>query len=226
MRHLKSLYVQVLIGVALGVLVGALWPSVGASLKPLGDAFIKLVKLVIAPVIFCTVAGGIASNGTTGDDVTKPIFGNSLTSVDVLAGYGGRLKIFGGRPIGWRLQLNVRNLLDEHDIDPLVARRDALCAGLREAGFDVVTPRGSYFVVADGAPLGFDDGTELCRRLPELARVVGVPVSAFCLSGSPSAAALGSWVRFTFVKSDEVIARAVAGLGLLRGWARTRESSR
>jgi aerobic C4-dicarboxylate transport protein len=60
MRRLKSLYVQVLIGVALGVLVGALWPSVGASLKPLGDAFIKLVKLVIAPVIFCTVAGGIA----------------------------------------------------------------------------------------------------------------------------------------------------------------------
>lgn len=59
-RRLKSLYVQVLIGVALGVIVGALWPEFGASLKPLGDAFIKLVKLVIAPVIFCTVAGGIA----------------------------------------------------------------------------------------------------------------------------------------------------------------------
>jgi N-succinyldiaminopimelate aminotransferase len=99
----------------------------------------------------------------------------------------------------------------------LAARRDALCAGLREAGFDVVTPRGSYFVVADGAPLGFDDGAELCRRLPELAGVVGVPVSAFCLDRSPSAAALRSWVRFTFVKSDEVIARAVAGLGRLRG---------
>ncbi len=99
----------------------------------------------------------------------------------------------------------------------LAARRDALCAGLREAGLDVVTPRGSYFVVADGAPLGFDDGTELCRRLPELAGVVGVPVSAFCLDGSASAVALRSWVRFTFVKSDEVIARAVEGLRRLRG---------
>jgi aerobic C4-dicarboxylate transport protein len=60
LRHLKVLYVQVLIGIALGVLVGVLWPEFGAGLKPLGDAFIKLIKMVIAPVIFCTVAAGIA----------------------------------------------------------------------------------------------------------------------------------------------------------------------
>jgi aerobic C4-dicarboxylate transport protein len=60
MKLLKLLYVQVLIGIALGVLVGALWPEFGAGLKPLGDAFIKLIKLTIAPVIFCTVAAGIA----------------------------------------------------------------------------------------------------------------------------------------------------------------------
>ena len=41
-------------------------------------------------------------------------------------------------------------------------------------------PQAGYFVVADGAALGFTDGAELCRRLPELAGVVGVPVSAFC----------------------------------------------
>ena len=63
LRHLRVLYVQVLIGVALGVLVGALWPAFGADLKPLGDAFIKLIKMAIAPVIFCTVAGGIARMG-------------------------------------------------------------------------------------------------------------------------------------------------------------------
>ena len=56
----KSLYVQVLIAVALGVLVGWMWPGVGASLKPLGDAFIKLVKMIITPVIFLTVVTGIA----------------------------------------------------------------------------------------------------------------------------------------------------------------------
>jgi len=56
----KSLYLQVLIAVALGVLVGWLWPAVGASLKPLGDGFIKLVKMIITPVIFLTVVTGIA----------------------------------------------------------------------------------------------------------------------------------------------------------------------
>jgi aerobic C4-dicarboxylate transport protein len=60
LRVLNTLYVQVLIGVALGILVGAIWPAFGTDLKPLGDAFVKLVKLVIAPVIFCTVAAGIA----------------------------------------------------------------------------------------------------------------------------------------------------------------------
>ena len=60
MRFLKSLYVQVLIGVALGVLVGAFWPQVGSALKPLGDAFVKLIKMLIAPVVFCTVAVGVA----------------------------------------------------------------------------------------------------------------------------------------------------------------------
>ena len=63
LRHLRVLYVQVLIGVALGILVGALWPTYCASLKPLGDAFIKLIKMAVAPVIFCTVAGGIARMG-------------------------------------------------------------------------------------------------------------------------------------------------------------------
>src|SRR4029078_8179287 len=56
----KSRYVQVLIAVALGVLVGWLLPSAGASLKPLGDGFIRLVKMIITPVIFLTVVTGIA----------------------------------------------------------------------------------------------------------------------------------------------------------------------
>jgi len=60
MRIFRHLYVQVLVAVALGMLVGALWPHLGAALKPLGDAFVKLIKMVVAPVIFCTVAGGIA----------------------------------------------------------------------------------------------------------------------------------------------------------------------
>jgi aerobic C4-dicarboxylate transport protein len=56
----KSLYFQVVVAVALGVLVGWLWPPFGASLKPLGDGFIKLVKMIITPVIFLTVVTGVA----------------------------------------------------------------------------------------------------------------------------------------------------------------------
>jgi aerobic C4-dicarboxylate transport protein len=63
MRHLKSIYLQVLIAIALGTIVGWLWPKLGVDLKPLGDLFIALIKLVIGPVIFCTVAAGIAHMG-------------------------------------------------------------------------------------------------------------------------------------------------------------------
>ncbi len=57
----RILYVQVLIGVLAGVYAGWLWPKHAADLKPLGDGFINLVKMVIAPIIFCTVVHGIAS---------------------------------------------------------------------------------------------------------------------------------------------------------------------
>ena len=59
----RILYVQVLLAVAAGILVGAFFPEFGKSLKPLGDGFIKLVKMMIAPIIFCTVVHGIASMG-------------------------------------------------------------------------------------------------------------------------------------------------------------------
>lgn len=57
----KLLYVQVLVGLVLGIAVGHWWPSVGADLKPLGDGFVKLVKMMIAPIVFCTIVSGITS---------------------------------------------------------------------------------------------------------------------------------------------------------------------
>jgi len=56
----RSLYAQVLVAIALGIAVGVFAPDIGTQLKPLGDAFIKLVKMIIAPVIFLTVVTGIA----------------------------------------------------------------------------------------------------------------------------------------------------------------------
>jgi len=60
MKILRLLYVQVLIAIAIGVIVGNFWPAIGVTVEPLGTGFIKLVKMIIAPVIFCTVVLGIA----------------------------------------------------------------------------------------------------------------------------------------------------------------------
>src|SRR5687768_15950272 len=56
----KVLYIQVLFAIACGILLGVFYPSLGVDMKPLGDGFIKLIKMIIAPVIFCTVVAGIA----------------------------------------------------------------------------------------------------------------------------------------------------------------------
>ena len=56
----QSLYFQVIVGIVAGILLGFFYPHAGAAMKPLGDGFIKLIKMIIAPVIFCTVVVGIA----------------------------------------------------------------------------------------------------------------------------------------------------------------------
>ncbi|MEK1904616.1 MAG: cation:dicarboxylase symporter family transporter, partial [Pseudomonas sp.] len=56
----KSLYAQVLVAIAIGIAIGHFYPEVGVALKPLGDGFVKLIKMAIAPIIFCTVVSGIA----------------------------------------------------------------------------------------------------------------------------------------------------------------------
>ncbi|MEE4374976.1 dicarboxylate/amino acid:cation symporter [Pseudomonas alliivorans] len=60
MKIVKSLYFQIICAVILGVLVGHFWAQQAVALKPLGDAFIKLIKMMIAPVVFCTIVTGIA----------------------------------------------------------------------------------------------------------------------------------------------------------------------
>ncbi len=56
----KSLYAQVVTAIIIGVILGHFWPQTGEAMKPLGDGFIKLIKMIIAPIIFCTVVVGIA----------------------------------------------------------------------------------------------------------------------------------------------------------------------
>jgi aerobic C4-dicarboxylate transport protein len=65
MKYLKILYVQVLIAITIGVLLGYYVPDFAVKLKPLGDGFIKLIKMMIAPIIFCTIVTGIAGMQNT-----------------------------------------------------------------------------------------------------------------------------------------------------------------
>lgn len=92
----------------------------------------------------------------------------------------------------------------------LEGKRDLLSAGLKAAGFTVSDPRGSYFIVADAAPLGFPDAAAFCRRLPELAGVVAVPISAFV--SRENAGDYASLVRFAFCKKTELLERASEAL--------------
>jgi aerobic C4-dicarboxylate transport protein len=82
----RHLYAQVLLAITLGVLVGHFFPAFGIALKPLGDAFIKLVKMVIAPVIFLTVSTGIARSNDSAE--VGRVFGKAFLyfiSVSTLA---------------------------------------------------------------------------------------------------------------------------------------------
>jgi aerobic C4-dicarboxylate transport protein len=63
----RSLYVQVLLGILLGVILGIVAPEKGAAMKPLGDGFIKLIKMLIAPIVFATITVGIARMGALRD---------------------------------------------------------------------------------------------------------------------------------------------------------------
>ncbi len=96
----------------------------------------------------------------------------------------------------------------------LEAKCGLLSAGLVAAGFTVSRPHGGYFVIADAAPLGFPDADEACRRLPELAGVVGIPLTAFVRPERRDE--YGSLIRFAFCKKTDVLERASAQLADLR----------
>lgn len=77
MKIFRSLYIQVIIAIIIGILLGTYFPDIALSLKPLSDAFIKLIKMMIVPIIFCTIVSGIADMEdmkTTGRVGLKALF--------------------------------------------------------------------------------------------------------------------------------------------------------
>jgi N-succinyldiaminopimelate aminotransferase len=92
------------------------------------------------------------------------------------------------------------------------SRRDRLCAGLRDAGFEVRAPEGTYFALADIRPLGYEDAETFCRELPARVGVAAIPASAFY--AHPAAGR--HLVRFAFCKKDETLEEGLRRLRTLR----------
>lgn len=89
-------------------------------------------------------------------------------------------------------------------VDSLAAGKDILADGLRNAGLKVYDTAGTYFIVADVSPLGFDDGTDYCMGLPELQGVAAIPLAGF----SDHKETWKPLVRFAFCKRHDVLREA------------------
>lgn len=119
---------------------------------------------------------------------------------------------------GAPLQPAIAHALSRHRADYFTAfrqrmrqQRDLLADGLRATGMTVYQPQGTYFITSDIRPLGFDDGLEFCRQLPERCGVVAVPTQVFyddVQAGRPL-------VRWAFCKQPDVLTEAACRLSVL-----------
>lgn len=145
----RVLYVQVLIGLTLGVLTGHFWPEFGAALKPLGDGFVKLVKMMIAPIVFCTIVSGINSMSES-RDVARTLVKSMalfylLTVLALLAGLIAVLLIQPG--VGMHVSVDT--------LDPSVAAKftkQAGATGFAEFVLHII-PHSFFGAFADGEVL-------------------------------------------------------------------------
>ena len=116
----------------------------------------------------------------------------------------------GGQPyqLGIAAALSQPDAYYESFLAEYRSRRDRLCAGLSDVGFEVLQPAGTYFVCVDIRPLGFSDDMDLCRRLPVDVGVAAIPNSAFYLDKDAGR----HLVRFAFCKTDAVLDEGIARL--------------
>jgi aerobic C4-dicarboxylate transport protein len=119
----RVLYVQVLCGLAAGVVIGHLWPAAGVALKPLGDGFVKLMRMMISPIVFCTITGGISSlrdRAQIGKTLLKAVgLFYALTALALLTGLVAVYLLHPGAGLD----------IDPSTLDPSVAAQYAATAG-------------------------------------------------------------------------------------------------
>jgi len=145
----RALYFQVIVGLALGIAVGHYWPEFGASLKPLGDGFVKLVKMMIAPVVFCTIVLGITSL-SDGKQIGKTLL-KSMALFYVLT----ILALVTGLIAVTVMQPGAGMNIDPATLDPSVAKRftsSAVPHGFAEFMLHII-PNSFFGAFADGEVL-------------------------------------------------------------------------
>ena len=114
----KSLYFQVITAIVIGVILGNFFPSTGEAMKPLGDGFIKLIKMIIAPIIFCTVVVGIAGMedmkkvGKTGG-YRASVFRGSSAAIALVVGLDDR-EYRAARSVGMNVDVRRRSIPSRH----------------------------------------------------------------------------------------------------------------
>jgi aerobic C4-dicarboxylate transport protein len=193
----RALYFQVLVGLALGIAVGHFWPEFGASLKPLGDGFVKLVKMMIAPVVFCTIALGIASLNDSKE------IGKTLVKAMVLFYVLTILALITGLVAVFVLQPGVGMNIDPATLDPTVAARYAKQAapkGFVEFALHIIP--GSFF----GA---FAEGEVLPVLL--LAILIGFGLTRIGKAGEPLLAGIDSFSHALFAAFGFIMKLAPLG---------------
>jgi len=184
MKLLKHLYVQVLIGVVLGIAVGYLFPKFGADLKVLGDMFVRIVKMMIAPIVFCTIVSGITSLtntrkiGTTLGKALGLFYG--LTILSLLIGLAAVLVL---KP-GAGMHINPAHL------DPSVAAKAAKSAPPGTIGEFIMHVIPATFVGA------FTEGEVLPVLL--LALLCGFGLSKIGTAGRPVLNVINSFSHLLF----------------------------
>lgn len=148
MKWLKNLTVQVIIAIILGIVVGAIWPEFGASLKILADMFIRLIKMLIAPIIFLTVAIGIGS--MTDMKKVGRIGGKALLYFEVVS----TIALAIGITVA--LIINAGSGIDTSKADPDSVSSYTTAAeeggGIKEFIFSII-PENFFGAIADGALL-------------------------------------------------------------------------
>lgn len=216
----RVLYVQVLIGLMLGVLTGHFWPEFGATLKPLGDGFVKLVKMMIAPIVFCTIVSGINSMSDS-REVARTLVKSMalfylLTVLALLAGLVAVSLIQPG--VGMHVSVNT--------LDPSVAAKFTKQAGATGfADFMLhIIPHSFFGAFADGEVLPVllvsiliafglsragDDGAVVTKAVESFSQVLFVSFG-FIMKLAP----LGAFGAMAFTVGRYGI-RSIGSLGLL-----------